>query len=352
MMSQMEYREAIRVDPDDAEAHNNLALLLETLKRYDEAELEYREAIRADPNFAAAHNSLGFRLEDRGRYDEAELEYREAIRADPNLAAAHYYLGVLLETLKRYDESEMEYREAIQADPNFAVAHVCLGLLFLKTGRPEEAEKERRAAIQADPNLAGCIDLSFLETERREEAKKEFNTAKGLNGVVDTMDNQTLSPEEQEELNTWMVQMESEEMAQVQDMVENCNVTFSFAKTHSNFVKDWEKSKQKLENDLKNGNIPPNISTNFFRASIDATDEIMQRKQEKARDAFQEKFGESIYNYIGFDGKTENITSAITLFAIAIAIILFLAFVVSRFAAAVAIAGLLVWTVSRSRGRK
>jgi len=80
----------------------------------------------------------------------------------------------------------------------------------------------------------------------------------------------------------------------------------------------------------------------------------MQRKQEKARDAFQEKFGESIYNYIGFDGKTENITSAITLFAIAIAIaiILFLAFVVSRFAAAVAIAGLLVWTVSRSRGRK
>jgi len=42
---ELEYREAIRVDPDDAEAHNNLALLLETLKRYDEAELEYREAI-------------------------------------------------------------------------------------------------------------------------------------------------------------------------------------------------------------------------------------------------------------------------------------------------------------------
>ena len=132
-----------------------------------------------------------------------------------------------------------------------------------------------------------------------------------LNGIVDTMNNQTLSPEEQEKLNAWMVQIEAGEMAQVQDMIENCNITFSFAKTHSAFVKDWEKSKQKLENDLKNGNAPSDMSTNFFRASIDATDEIMQRKQEKVRDAFQEKFGESIYNYIGADGKTENIGSLI-----------------------------------------
>ena len=145
------------------------------------------------------------------------------------------------------------------------------------------------------------------------------------------MNNQNLSPEEQKRLDASMVQIEAGEMAQVQDMIENCNITFSFAKTHSAFVKDWEKSKQKLENDLKNGNIPSYMNTNFFRASIDATDEIMQRKQKKVRDAFQDKFGESIYNYLGADGKTESIASAITYFAIVIAIILFLAFVVYTF---------------------
>ncbi len=207
----------IELNPDDAAAHYNLGVLLNDLKRYDEAEKEYREAIRVDPEYAAAHSSLGDLLNNRGRYDEAEKEYKDAIRADPDDAIPHSNLGVLLNDLKRYDEAEKEYREAIrvdpddaaahsnlgsllngleryyeaekawrvaiQADPDHATAHYNLGVLLNDLERYDEAEKECREAIRVDPSLAEAhanLGILFLATERPKEAEKEFEIAKEL----------------------------------------------------------------------------------------------------------------------------------------------------------------------------
>ncbi|MEA1895075.1 MAG: tetratricopeptide repeat protein, partial [Euryarchaeota archaeon] len=62
-------------------------------REYNEAIEYYKEAIRIDPDDAAARNNLGNLLKDQGRYDEAEKEYREAIRIDPNYGEAHVNLG-------------------------------------------------------------------------------------------------------------------------------------------------------------------------------------------------------------------------------------------------------------------
>jgi len=53
-----ELREAIRRNPNDAEAHYNLAIFLENLHRYEKGEKEYKEVIRINPNFAAAYYNL------------------------------------------------------------------------------------------------------------------------------------------------------------------------------------------------------------------------------------------------------------------------------------------------------
>ena len=116
-----------------------------------------------------------------------------------------------------------------------------------------------------------------------------------------------LTKEEQEYLENWTSQVEDGEIAQVQNLINNCNTSFRFAKTHSILLKDWEKTKQKSEEKFKNGILPPGSSANLYRAIIDATDEIMQRKLQMIRDAFEKKFGESIYNYLGPDGKTKKL---------------------------------------------
>ena len=50
---------AIRLKPDNAEAHNNLGVSLNDQGKLDEAIAEYREAIRLKPEHVEAHNNLG-----------------------------------------------------------------------------------------------------------------------------------------------------------------------------------------------------------------------------------------------------------------------------------------------------
>ncbi|MEX1014379.1 MAG: hypothetical protein WDZ80_04430 [Candidatus Paceibacterota bacterium] len=116
-----------------------------------------------------------------------------------------------------------------------------------------------------------------------------------------------LTKEEQEQLENWIRGVEASEIAQAQDLINNCSITYQFAKTHSIYVKDWEKTKQQMEDNLKNGVLPSGVSENLFRAVIDESDEVMKKKLKKVQDAFQRKFGESIFNYLGPDGKIKKL---------------------------------------------
>jgi|GEM_PF-2583064 len=182
--AEKEYREAIRINPNYAYAHYNLGILLKNLNRYEEAEKEYREAIRINPNYANAHNNLGNLLKNLNRYEEAEKEYREAIRINPNVAGAHNNLGNLLRNLNRYEEAEKEYREAIRINPNDAGAHYNLGILLKNLNRYEEAEKEYREAIRLNPNFAEAhnnLGVLLQNLKRYEEAEKEYREAIRIN---------------------------------------------------------------------------------------------------------------------------------------------------------------------------
>ena len=66
----------------------------------------YRKAIELDSNNAAAHNNLGLVLQTVRNYDDAEQHYREAIELDPTDVShangmAHYYLGLLLDDVRK-----------------------------------------------------------------------------------------------------------------------------------------------------------------------------------------------------------------------------------------------------------
>ncbi|DAZ85585.1 TPA_asm: hp [Altiarchaeum virus] len=73
-----------------------------------EEEEEYREAIRINENDIDAHNCLGLLLYDLGRYNESEQEHRKAIEIDPTRPCAHACLGQLLFTVWRFEEAAKE----------------------------------------------------------------------------------------------------------------------------------------------------------------------------------------------------------------------------------------------------
>ncbi len=109
-----EFREAIKLNLDFAEAYNNLGLALFYLSRFDEAIKEYQTALRIAPDFALAHANLGLALLNKDLVDEAIPELTRAIDLNPELAEAHYNLGIAYNKKGLSDEAIKAYEGFIQ----------------------------------------------------------------------------------------------------------------------------------------------------------------------------------------------------------------------------------------------
>ena len=58
-----------------------------------EAVASYRRALELNPDFAEAHNNLGTTLKDQGKLAEAVASYRRALELNPDFAEVHNNLG-------------------------------------------------------------------------------------------------------------------------------------------------------------------------------------------------------------------------------------------------------------------
>ncbi|HEX9581253.1 MAG TPA: tetratricopeptide repeat protein [Gemmatimonadales bacterium] len=91
------YRRALEINPHHANAHVNLARLLQEMGRAADAAVHCRLALATDPLHATAAFNLGLALEDLGHNDRAIAAYEQAVGADPALADAYFNLATLYE---------------------------------------------------------------------------------------------------------------------------------------------------------------------------------------------------------------------------------------------------------------
>jgi tetratricopeptide (TPR) repeat protein len=149
-----EYQEAIRLNPDYANAHNNLGIALARKGQTDEAIGQYREALRLNPDHADAHNGLGIALDKRGQIDEAIRQLQQAIRLNPDHVDAHYNLGVAFYQQGRTAEAIRQFQEVIRLKPNHAEAHNNLGTALGLGGHTDEAIRQFQEALRLKPDYA------------------------------------------------------------------------------------------------------------------------------------------------------------------------------------------------------
>lgn len=110
------FRDALRIDPELAAAHANLAVVLNNQKKWAEAIPVAREAIRLNPTIELGHYALGYALYQRKEYKEAVPPLREAVRIKPADAANHAYLGRALLELGETSGAERALVEAARLD--------------------------------------------------------------------------------------------------------------------------------------------------------------------------------------------------------------------------------------------
>ncbi len=61
-------KQAVKINPDDADAHYNLGVTYVKSGMYKESIASFKQAIRINPDFAEAHNNLGLVYIKSGMY--------------------------------------------------------------------------------------------------------------------------------------------------------------------------------------------------------------------------------------------------------------------------------------------
>jgi tetratricopeptide (TPR) repeat protein len=104
--------------------------------KFAAAQVKFEQAIRDNPNFAEAHNNLGFTLRQQGpqNYPKALQHYNTAIQLKPKMAEPYEYRGVLFAKMGRKADADKDLATLKKLNPKLA------GELeqFLKTGKEEE----------------------------------------------------------------------------------------------------------------------------------------------------------------------------------------------------------------------
>ena len=174
------YKTAIGIKPEYVEAHYNLGNVLRHLGLLQEAKRAYEAAIRIEPEYAEAHYNLGVTLHDLGLPAQAEPAFRSAFRIKPLNEKAAYSLGNVLRDHGRREEAEEAYRTAIRLKPEYVEAHSNLGITLKELGRPEQAVQAFTTAIRLDPGCAEAhsnLGIALKELGRPEQAVRAFTTA-------------------------------------------------------------------------------------------------------------------------------------------------------------------------------
>jgi len=107
-------KEAVKADPDYAEAHDQLGQMLLKKGSYDEAISSFKSGLKINPRLRSAKTGIGFALLKKGDLKGAETVLKEALMLNPYPSMAHYALGLVYEKLNDYDKSVNQFKEGIQ----------------------------------------------------------------------------------------------------------------------------------------------------------------------------------------------------------------------------------------------
>jgi adenylate cyclase len=168
---------ALRLDDSLAEAHASLGLIKWGYD-FDWAggESEYRRAIGLNPNYAEAHHQYGYLLAYRGRFDESLAEMKRASELDPLSAGITIDVGLPLVFQAKYEAAREQAREALELDPNFNFAHFFLGWVDIEAGKFSAAipEMEKGRVTDSPPFAAGWLGYAYAAAGERTKAEAKI----------------------------------------------------------------------------------------------------------------------------------------------------------------------------------
>jgi tetratricopeptide (TPR) repeat protein len=121
-----------------------------------------REAVAQNPNHADLHYRLGLLLRNRGQLDDAIASFRQAATINPTYMKALIKLGLALSEADQTEEAIEVFKQATDVRPDYVDLHYQIGLLFVQRNQFEMAVEHFEQAVSGNPgNVAFQANLAL-----------------------------------------------------------------------------------------------------------------------------------------------------------------------------------------------
>jgi len=176
---------ALEIDESLAEAHTSLAFIK---FRWDrdrvEAERGFREAIKLQPSYAPAHQWYSSYLVALERFDEAIAEATRTQELEPLSSTASAHLGWILYLAGQNDRAIEQGTKILELDPNAFPALRYRGLAYEQKGMYREAigDFQKGVKLSGSPLMLALLGHSYAASGQKAAAQNVLNELRDLQG--------------------------------------------------------------------------------------------------------------------------------------------------------------------------
>jgi len=119
----------------------------------------YQELLAEDPNFAEAHFSLGVILLGSGQTAAAIERFSAAVKADPTYLEARLQLAHALRRTRAFERALIAYQGALSVDPRLAEARLGYAVTLAEAGRSGASRAWLMESRKSDPDRPEFSEL-------------------------------------------------------------------------------------------------------------------------------------------------------------------------------------------------
>lgn len=191
LATQKQYVEAVQqlerataIDPQNAEAFYNLAIVHMEMRKFERAKEDLTRAISVLPSNAAYQEKLGTVSIELKDWNGARKALEKAVELEPGLFKAYYKLGQVLEELDDQQSALQRYTQCIESGPRFLPAYNALGSLYADLGYSDHAVQVAQSALKVAQagseeaakihNLLGTV---YQQQKKYDDAITQFRAA-------------------------------------------------------------------------------------------------------------------------------------------------------------------------------
>jgi tetratricopeptide (TPR) repeat protein len=186
-----EFRAAVELNPNDAESHDYIGVILGESGMFAQAMPEFNRAIELNPRSADSHYHLGLALARSGQETAALVEYETSLRLKRDFAEALYGISAVCSKVGDADGAIAALRRVLALEPQFTEARYNLGLelwqryshtrRLRRSSELTEALEQLRATANAEPDEPDVLlALGQILAERQQTAPAVENLRRAV----------------------------------------------------------------------------------------------------------------------------------------------------------------------------